>query len=785
MFRIIPYIHLNIKTPSPFFFKAAAGGITSKSIHERYAISLLGMGDYEAAVGHFIQAASAPCQVVAFFPTYVPTNLPRPGAAQSKPLSSAGFSSPAASSRAAAAVVRYLENVRPSTHAAADEVERRRKDKVNASNSGQDDEDVMWRQSQSRGKGEDTRHSLRGVTAEEEDANILVGASMVDTVLLVARLHCVPPRKWDIVDLLSRPNRVHEASCLPLLAERGVAYAEALLWLYRSVGAHERVLQNLTEAKCVSPSDPEAMTVPQFYAWSSDYLRSLWRSSHASEVRLVVTPIAGAHEPPVVALLRANPLLGLRVFLPDSADKAEATSPTSFAASPRARRGRLPSVGQSGSSDPSSSTVLGGLGMNVKQVTDILRRVTPDASRPEPADSSGGGEDTVPLEAKLGLAVAYLEALIAASGGASSEGHDELGLLLVEGAYDNDQPKSLRNAFANKLRAFLLESTQYDPTKLLAALPPDAQLEKALVLSRLGQHEAVLRIYVHELFDPVLAEQYCDRIYRAAAAQAAKVNDDSIADGAGQGSMRDQATAAQDVYLDLMKVFLTDDPNSATRESTVDVEAAVALLSRHFTRINPVKVLTSFPPSTPLARLAPFLGKAMRHLESEKRSLSVKHGLLKVHFMNLSHEVTQRRIEQLSNMTRVPALAKLGTPKQSLPAQVLSESEEVTGVADHEVTCVQHFYESGHVVLQFEVRNCAVKGVSMKGVKVRAVAADDDLFSVEAEMELPYLPFGSAGSCYVVLREMKQTMGAVNTSFSCDLFYNDIVTPLLNLDIST
>jgi len=513
----------------------------------------------------------------------------------------------------------------------------------------------------------------------------------------------------------------------------------------------------------------------------------LWRSSHPSEVRLVVTPIAGAHEPPVVALLRANPLLGLRVFLPDSADKTDATSPTSFAASPRARRGRLPSSGQSGDSSSSSGAALGGLGMSVKQVTDILRRVMPDASRPEPADSTGSGEDAVPLEAKLGLAVAYLEALIAASGEASSEGHDELGLLLIEGAHDNDQPKSIRNAFANKLRAFLLESTQYDPTKLLAVLPPDAQLEKALVLSRLGRHEAVLRIYVHELFDPVLAEQYCDRIYRAAAAAQAsnQLNNDDNADSARQESARDQATAAQDVYLDLMKVFLTDDPNSATRESTADVEAAVALLSRHFTRINPVKVLTSFPPSTPLARLAPFLGKAMRHLESEKRSLSVKHGLLKVHFMNLSHEVTQRRIEQLSNMTRVPALAKLGTPKQSLPAQVLSESEDVTGVAEHEVTCVQHFYESGHIVLQFEVRNCAVKGASMKGVKVRAVAADDDLFSVEAEMELPYLPFGSAGSCYVVLREMKQTMGAVNTSFSCDLFYNDIVTPLLNLDIST
>jgi hypothetical protein len=418
----------------------------------------------------------------------------------------------------------------------------------------------------------------------------------------------------------------------------------------------------------------------------------------------------------------------------------------------------------------------------VKQVADILRCVTPDAAT---AAATASPEGAVPLGAKRGLAVAYLEALAAVS--SSAEGHDELGLLLVEGAFD-DQPPALRAAFADKLRAFLQQSTLYDPGKLLAALPPAAQQEKALVLSRLGDHAAVLRVYVHDLNDPVLAEQYCDRIYRAACSRDASGRDanDAPAGGAAEGfeaAERQAAGNAADVYLDLVRVLLADDPYGATREADVaaDVAAVVPLLSRHFTRINPVKVLDALPPATPLALLAPFLGKAMRHLECEKRALSVKHGLLKVHFMHLSLEVTQRRIEQLSNMTRVPALAKLGAPKHSLPAQLLSEPDEVSG--EHEVSCVQHVYESGHVVLQFEVK--AAKGASMKAVKVRAVAADDDLYSVEAEMELPYLPSGSAGSCYVVLREKKQTMGAVRTSFSCDLHFNDIITPLLNLEIST
>jgi len=236
--------------------------------------------------------------------------------------------------------------------------------------------------------------------------------------------------------------------------------------------------------------------------------------------------------------------------------------------------------------------------------------------------------------------------------------------------------------------------------------------------------------------------------------------------------------AAGDVYLDLAKVHLSEETDGAA----ADMDAAVSLLSRHFTRINPVKVLAALPPATPLLRLAPYLGKAMRHLESQRRSMQVKHGLLKVHFLNLSHEVTQRRIEQLSDMAQVPALARLGAPRHSLPPTLLSEHGG--GESEHEVKCVRHMFESGHVVLQFEVRN-AVKGQDMSKVTVRAVPSDDDLFSLEDEIELPFLPYGSTGSCYAVLREKRQTMGMVQTSFSCDLYFGHHVVPLQNLELST
>ena len=56
---------------------------------------------------------------------------------------------------------------------------------------------------------------------------------------------------------------------------------------------------------------------------------------------------------------------------------------------------------------------------------------------------------------------------------------------------------------------------QYHPERLLPALeglPRPFLRERALLLSRLGRHEAVLRLYVERLGDAALAEAYCEEV---------------------------------------------------------------------------------------------------------------------------------------------------------------------------------------------------------------------------------------------------------------------------------
>lgn len=59
------------------------------------------------------------------------------------------------------------------------------------------------------------------------------------------------------------------------------------------------------------------------------------------------------------------------------------------------------------------------------------------------------------------------------------------------------------------------KQNQYHPERLLPALeglPRPFLHERALLLSRLGRHEEVLRLYVEKLGDPALAEGYCEEV---------------------------------------------------------------------------------------------------------------------------------------------------------------------------------------------------------------------------------------------------------------------------------
>ena len=109
----------------------------------------------------------------------------------------------------------------------------------------------------------------------------------------------------------------------------------------------------------------------------------------------------------------------------------------------------------------------------------------------------------------------YLEHLVR-RGRAMPQLHNELGFLLLEGLQAAGAAEGrVARLYRYRLRRFLRDSADYHAEHMLQLLPADGFVrERALVLSRLGRHEDVLRIYVQALGAPKLAEQYCDRIWR-------------------------------------------------------------------------------------------------------------------------------------------------------------------------------------------------------------------------------------------------------------------------------
>lgn len=101
--------------------------------------------------------------------------------------------------------------------------------------------------------------------------------------------------------------------------------------------------------------------------------------------------------------------------------------------------------------------------------------------------------------------------------------HDEFVQLLVSGlkqlppaAQEGDpEVRAVAANYHRKLQAFLLSSVDYHPNRVVRLLPKHYLRERALVKSRLGEHQSVLGTYVYRLRDLRLAEWYCDRIYVA------------------------------------------------------------------------------------------------------------------------------------------------------------------------------------------------------------------------------------------------------------------------------
>jgi hypothetical protein len=251
------------------------------------------------------------------------------------------------------------------------------------------------------------------------------------------------------------------------------------------------------------------------------------------------------------------------------------------------------------------------------------------------------------------------------SGEAPASMHDEFAQLLVEGLpFDNDadmkdvnhavndiEPRDsdreavmLYKIYRRKLQNFLLNSQDYHPARVLKFLPPQYMHENALVLSRMGQHEEVLRIYVRLLQDLKIAENYCGRIYKAAVEfQAASGTFSQNRTGfvATSATTTTNSLSAQfengtDIYLTLFKVLLDTESEDTALESSgsahlksglmtgsATMKVVIALAETYFDRFDASAFMDLLPPSTPVQSLLRFLQIVIEFNNTKKRNLKV------------------------------------------------------------------------------------------------------------------------------------------------------------------
>ena len=128
---------------------------------------------------------------------------------------------------------------------------------------------------------------------------------------------------------------------------------------------------------------------------------------------------------------------------------------------------------------------------------------------------------------KRDLGIRYLEHLVNDLQEMSPSFHDRLVTLYLDEASDSSIDESRRNEVRERLVKFLEESDQYMPERVLAKLSRstirsfiwelilDDQFlpEKAVVLSKMGQHKAALEIYVFKLKNYAKAERYSTSLH--------------------------------------------------------------------------------------------------------------------------------------------------------------------------------------------------------------------------------------------------------------------------------
>ncbi|KAI9246016.1 CNH domain-containing protein [Helicostylum pulchrum] len=210
------------------------------------------------------------------------------------------------------------------------------------------------------------------------------------------------------------------------------------------------------------------------------------------------------------------------------------------------------------------------------------------------------------------LAIQYLEYIIEDLHDESPEFHNRLVIAYLDKIHsdkkvDKDKKKNLRS----RLISFLTDSSYYKAEKILSRLPIDDLFEeRAILLSRIGQHDQALDIYVYKLKNYVMAEEYCTKVYQ------------------------EDPVKGEKMYLTLLKVYLQPSNNQKPL-----IEPALDLLAHHGSHINASEVLAILPTPTKLYGLFPFFEKYIRETNKNRNMDLIVKNLLKAEQIQVEEQL--------------------------------------------------------------------------------------------------------------------------------------------------
>ncbi|UZJ55892.1 hypothetical protein CBS101457_005212 [Exobasidium rhododendri] len=238
------------------------------------------------------------------------------------------------------------------------------------------------------------------------------------------------------------------------------------------------------------------------------------------------------------------------------------------------------------------------------------------------------------------LCIEYINFLIQVLGEADPSLHEKLAFLLLRKA-EKQQGKDKEETIASFL--LLLESShQYRAERVLNRLPTDDRdwfEARALLLGRLGQHEAALAIYVNKLKENAKAEEYCRRVQK---------KDDSSS-----------------VFLILLRIYLKPKTVEGRGEDAqVELEAAIGLISRHGSRIDSVAALELLPPLVSLHTVEQFASKALRKAEAKRNEMVLLHHVAKERALQVNENLVKlhsRRVKVTDTRTCPRCMKRLGS----------------------------------------------------------------------------------------------------------------------------